>query len=258
MVYYTVADPENSEVSISFLNLNNDTLKRFSNKDKKNKLVVKKGHNLMVWDLQGEGAERLDGMILWWASTEAPKAVPGNYNVVLQVGDQVMRRPFSILADPNSETDQMGMQRQFDFISSVNSTVDKAHKSIKKIRNINGQLKEFKSRYENTPSVAQLVEEANNLSKQLTEIEEALYQTKNRSGQDPLNFPIKLTNKLAHLNALVGMDDFPPTQQDIAVKNELSQAIEGELNKLNGLIDDEIKAFNVAFRNMSLDYLFVE
>ncbi|NBT87065.1 MAG: glycosyl hydrolase [Flavobacteriaceae bacterium] len=258
MVYYTVADPENSEVSISFLNLNNDTLKRFSNKDKKNKLEVKKGHNLMVWDLQGEGAERLDGMILWWASTEAPKAVPGNYNVVLQVGDQVMRRPFSILADPNSETDQMGMQRQFDFISSVNSTVDKAHKSIKKIRNINGQLKEFKSRYENTPSVAQLVEEANNLSKQLTEIEEALYQTKNRSGQDPLNFPIKLTNKLAHLNALVGMDDFPPTQQDIAVKNELSKAIEGELNKLNGLIDDEIKAFNVAFRNMSLDYLFVE
>ena len=258
MVYFTLADPEHSEVSLSFLNLNNDTLKRFSNKDKKNKLEVKKGHNLMVWDLKGEGAERLDGMILWWASTEAPKAVPGNYSVVLQVGDQVMRRPFSIVADPNSETDQMGMQRQFDFISSVNSTVDKAHKSIKKIRGINGQLKEFKSRYENTPSVAELVENATELSKQLTEIEEALYQTKNRSGQDPLNFPIKLTNKLAHLNALVGMDDFPPTQQDIAVKNELTQAIEGELNKLNGLTDKEIKAFNAAFRNMSLDYLFVE
>ncbi|MBL6607635.1 MAG: glycosyl hydrolase [Flavobacteriaceae bacterium] len=258
MVYFTLADPEHSEVSLSFLNLNNDTLKRFSNKDKKNKLEVKKGHNLMVWDLKGAGAERLDGMILWWASTEAPKAVPGNYSVVLQVGDQVMRRPFSIVADPNSETDQMGMQRQFDFISSVNSTVDKAHKSIKKIRGINGQLKEFKSRYENTPSVAELVENASELSKQLTEIEEALYQTKNRSGQDPLNFPIKLTNKLAHLNALVGMDDFPPTQQDIAVKNELTQAIEGELNKLNGLIDKEIKAFNAAFRNMSLDYLFVE
>jgi len=258
MVYFTLADPEQSEVSLSFLNLNNDTLKRFSNKDKKNKLEVKKGHNLMVWDLKGEGAERLDGMILWWASTEAPRAVPGNYSVVLQVGDQVMRRPFSIVADPNSETDQMGMQRQFDFISSVNSTVDKAHKSVKKIRGINGQLKEFKSRYENTPSVAELVENATELSKQLTEIEEALYQTKNRSGQDPLNFPIKLTNKLAHLNALVGMDDFPPTQQDIAVKNELTQAIEGELNKLNGLIDKEIKAFNAAFRNMSLDYLFVE
>lgn len=258
MVYYSVADPENSEVSLSFLTLNNDTIKRFSNKDKKNKLEVKKGHNLMVWDLQGEGAERLDGMILWWASTEAPKAVPGNYAVVLQVNDQVMRRQFTVLADPNSETDLSGMQRQFEFISSVNATVDKAHKSIKKIRDINTQLQAFKTRYGENSQVTSLVEDASNLSKELTAIEEALYQTKNRSGQDPLNFPIKLTNKLAHLNALVGMDDFPPTQQDVAVKNELTQAIDAELNKFNALISDEIKAFNAAFRQMNLDYLFVE
>jgi photosystem II stability/assembly factor-like uncharacterized protein len=258
MVYYSVADPENSEVSISFLTLNNDTIKRFSNKDKKNKLEVKKGNNLMVWDLKGDGAERLDGMILWWASTEAPKVVPGNYSVVLQVGDQVMRRQFSVLADPNSETDQSGMQRQFEFITSVNSTVDKAHKSIKKIRDINTQLEAFKTRYGEATEVAALVQEATDLSKALTAIEEALYQTKNRSGQDPLNFPIKLTNKLAHLNALVGMDDFPPTQQDVAVKNELTQAIEKELTKFDALISDEIKAFNTAFRQMNLDYLFVE
>ncbi len=258
MVYYSVADPENSEVNLSFLTLNNDTIKRFSNKDKKNKLQVKKGHNLMVWDLQGEGAERLDGMILWWASTSAPKAVPGKYNVVLEVDDQVMRRQFTVLADPNSETDLSGMQRQFEFISSVNATVDKAHKSIKKIRDINAQLKAFQTRYGDDGQTASLVESAATLSKELTSIEEALYQTKNRSGQDPLNFPIRLTNKLAHLNALVGMDDFPPTQQDVAVKNELTEAIQAELKKFDALISGEIKAFNAAFREMSLDYLFIE
>ncbi len=258
MVYYSVADPENSEVNLSFLTLNNDTIKRFSNKDKKNKLEVKKGHNLMVWDLQGEGAERLDGMILWWASTSAPKAVPGKYSVVLEVDDQVMRRQFTVLADPNSETDLSGMQRQFEFISSVNATVDKAHKSIKKIRDINTQLKAFQTRYGDDGQTASLVESAATLSKELTSIEEALYQTKNRSGQDPLNFPIRLTNKLAHLNALVGMDDFPPTQQDVAVKNELTEAIQAELKKFDALISGEIKAFNAAFREMSLDYLFVE
>ena len=212
----------------------------------------------MVWDLKGTGAERLDGMILWWASTEAPKVVPGNYTAVLEVGDQVMRQPFKLLADPNSETDLEGMQRQFEFITSVNATVDKAHKSIKKIRGVNSQLKAFKSRFSEMTEVDKLVKDADELSEQLTAIEEALYQTKNRSGQDPLNFPIKLTNKLAHLNALVGMDDFPPTQQDVAVKNELTQAIEGELNKLDALIGNEIKAFNEAFRQMNLDYLFVE
>jgi hypothetical protein len=66
-----------------------------------------------------------------------------------------------------------------------------------------------------------------------------------------------LTNKLAHLNSLVGMDDFPPTQQDIAVKNELTQQINAELVKFESLISEEIKAFNAQFNAMNLNYLFV-
>ena len=103
-----------------------------------------------------------------------------------------------------------------------------------------------------------LVEKAKNLSEQFSEVEKALYQTKNRSGQDPLNFPIKLTNKLAHLNALVGMDDFPPTAQDIAVKNELTTAINKELSTFDNLVSSEIAAFNAQFNQLNLNYLFVE
>ena len=68
-----------------------------------------------------------------------------------------------------------------------------------------------------------MVKKALELQKQFGEIETSLYQTKNKSNQDPLNFPIKLTNKLGHLNSLVGMGDFGPTEQDIAVKNELTK-----------------------------------
>jgi len=96
------------------------------------------------------------------------------------------------------------------------------------------------------------------LKEKFSEIEKALYQTKNRSGQDPLNFPIRLTNKLGHLNSLVSMGDFAPTEQDIAVKNELSKQINEQLESFNNLVDNEIKAFNVAFNNKKLNYLFVE
>ena len=85
-----------------------------------------------------------------------------------------------------------------------------------------------------------------------------MYQTKNRSGQDPLNFPIRLTNKLGHLNSLVSMGDFPPTEQDIAVKNELTKQINEQLSAFNNLIDSEIKAFNAAFNSKNLNYLFIE
>lgn len=259
MTYFYLNNPKDKEVTLSYLNSNNDTIKSFSTKNKKeDKLEVAEGANYHTWDMRGKGAERLKGMILWWASTNAPQAVPGSYKVVLKVDDQVQEQQFKILPDENAETDVAGMQRQFDFITDVNETVDKAHKSIKKIRNINAQLKAFKKQYKGNEDVKKLVEKADTLSTQFSEIEKALYQTKNRSGQDPLNFPIKLTNKLAHLNSLVSMDDFPPTQQDIMVKNELKAAINKELNEFDRLITEEISNFNSEFNTLKLNYLFVE
>ena len=90
------------------------------------------------------------------------------------------------------------------------------------------------------------------------EVEKALYQTQNRSGPEPVNFPIRLTNKLAHLNSLVSIDDFHPTDQDIAVKNQLATKIEEQLNQFDALVTKEIKAFNEAFNTLQLNYLFVE
>ena len=258
ITYFNLEDPTDKEVKLSFLNGKNDTIKSFSTKSKEDKLTVKKGANMFTWDTRGKGAERLKGMILWWASTNAPKAVPGQYKVVLQVDEAVQTQFFTISPDKNAETDLAGMQRQFDFVSDINKTVDKAHKSIKKIRKINEQLGAFQKQYKDNEPVKELVEKAKNLSEQFSEIEKALYQTKNRSGQDPLNFPIKLTNKLAHLNSLVSMDDFPPTQQDIAVKIELSQQINAELVKFDKLISDEISTFNTEFNSLNLNYLFVE
>ncbi len=92
----------------------------------------------------------------------------------------------------------------------------------------------------------------------LEAVEKALYQTQNRSGQDPLNFPIKLTNKLAHLNSLVSIDDFHPTTQDIMVKNELTAEIEKQLSQFDKVVTEEIRSFNESFNILKLNYLFVE
>ena len=205
-----------------------------------------------------KGAEKLDGMILWWASLTGPKAIPGEYKVSLNVNGKSISQPFTIVADPRSESSLAEMQTQFDFIKDVNKTMDNAHKSIKKIRKINEQLTAFEIQYKDDESVKELLEKAEKLKKQFSEIEKELYQTQNKSGQDPLNFPIRLTNKLGHLNSLVRMGDFPPTEQDIAVKNELSKQINNQLTTFNDLVDNEIKAFNAAFNNKKLNYLFVE
>jgi photosystem II stability/assembly factor-like uncharacterized protein len=258
LTYFYIKDTKDKEIALSYLNTNNDTIKSFNTKNKKDKFKVKDGSNYFSWNTRGEGAEKLEGMILWWASMNAPQAVPGEYKVVLTVDGESVSQPITILADPNAESDLAGMKQQFDFITEINKTVDKAHKSIKKIRKINKQLKAFQEQYKDNDEVRTLVEKAKKLSEEFSEIEKALYQTQNKSGQDPLNFPIRLTNKLAHLNSLVGMDDFPPTQQDIAVKNELTTQITAQLQSFTTLVTNEILQFNQQFNTLNLNYLFVE
>ncbi len=260
MTYFTLKDyKDDDKVSLTYFDAQGDTIKTFNTKNKKkDKLEVKKGMNQFVWDMEYDGAELLDDMILWWASLDGPKAVPGTYKVSLKVNDEEISQPFAILADPRAESTLTDMQRQFDFIKDVNKTNDRAHKSIKKIRNIREQLSAFEKQYKDNDDVKELLDKAKTLKNELTKIEEALYQTKNRSNQDPLNFPIRLTNKLGHLNALVSMGDFAPTDQDIAVKDELTQKINEQLEAFDKLVTDEIKAFNAAFNSKKLNYLFVE
>jgi len=78
----------------------------------------------------------------------------------------------------------------------------------------------------------------------ITEIEENLYQTKNRSGQDPLNFPIRLNNKLAHLSSVSGRGNFRPTDQMYGVRDELVELIDIELKKWNEIKDSELDKIN--------------
>jgi photosystem II stability/assembly factor-like uncharacterized protein len=255
----TEFDESKDEVVLLYFDEKGDTIKTFSTKNKKkDKLNVKKGMNQFVWDMTYDGAEELDGMILWWASLDGPQAIPGSYSVSLKVNDVTLNQPFTIIADPRAESSLADMKKQFDFITDVNKTIDNAHKSIKKIRAINSQLSAFEGQYKDNEDVKELLEKAKTLKEQFTSIEEALYQTQNRSGQDPLNFPIRLTNKLGHLNALVSMGDFAPTDQDIVVKNELTAQINTQLEAFNNLISNEIKAFNNAFNSKNLNYLFVE
>ncbi|WP_339626448.1 glycosyl hydrolase [uncultured Maribacter sp.] len=251
---------EKDTVQLTYTNMAGDTLANYNSsaKKKEKKLEVKKGGNTFVWDTRGKGAEKLEGMIFWWASFDGAKAVPGNYKVHLNVNGNNSSETFAILPDPRAESSVAEMQKQFDFITDINTTIENAHQSIKKIRNVTEQLNAFKEQYKDDDRTKELVEKAKAMKDKLGEVEKALYQTQNRSGQDPLNFPIKLTNKLGHLNSLVSIDDFPPTEQDIAVKNELTAKINTELNIFNEVISSELKEFNTAFNELKLNYLFIE
>ena len=147
------------------------------------------------------------------------------------------------------------MKAQFEFVNKVNQTVDEAHKAIKNIREINKKLTDFETNYGELEETKALLSEVKQLKEEFSTIEKNLYQTQNRSNQDPLNFPIRLTNKLGHLNRLVTINDFPPTAQDEAVRQELTAKVELHLAQYDRLISEDLETFNTEFSKLNLDYL---
>ena len=98
-------------------------------------------------------------------------------------------------------------------------------------------------------------EEAQEILEKMKVIEEALYQTQNQSGQDPLNFPIRLNNKLAGLNRQAGVGNYPPTDQAVGVKNDITKQIDGELASLNVIMEQDVPAFNQKVKDAGVDFI---
>src|SRR5207237_1353539 len=108
------------------------------------------------------------------------------------------------------------------------------------------------------PQSRAIVDAGNALTKKLTEVEEALYQTKNQSSQDPLNFPIRLNNKLAALLGVVARSETPPNDQSFAVYDELNGQINAQLQKLSQIMKTDVPAFNQLVKDQNIPAIVVK
>ena len=103
-----------------------------------------------------------------------------------------------------------------------------------------------------------LAQAAKALKEKLKVIEEELIQTRSKSRQDPLNFPIKLNNKIAALAGSVSRGDAPPTAQARAVLDDLSAQLQIQLDKLAAIVDADVRAFNALIKKADVPAIILE
>lgn len=238
--------------------------KTYSSKPEKGEtsLKIKAGINEIRWNMAYSGAETFDGMVLWGGGTGGPRAVPGTYNVKLTLSngddEEVHEMNFELVKDPRSSATLEDLQAQFDFQIEVREKLSETHRAIKQIRDIRGQLTRFNQRIAKKDEFKKLKEQANSLIDAITTIEKELYQTKNQSSQDPLNYPIKLNNRLSALVGVVASGDNAPTAQSIAVRDEVVSLIDEQLDKLKTIVDTEVANFNKATQDANIPTIFWE
>ncbi|MFP5247113.1 MAG: WD40/YVTN/BNR-like repeat-containing protein, partial [Thermoanaerobaculia bacterium] len=173
----------------------------------KNKLIPdpQPGLNRFAWNLRYPEAKKFEGLILWGGGTDGPRVVPGTYTVRLTIGEETHSAAAVVKQDPRTSATQADLQAQFDLLLAINRKLSETHEQIERVRAVRAQLKNLKSSKD-----AKVADAAKELDRKMTAIEEALYQTKNRSPQDPLNFPIRLNDKLANVASSVAYGDSAP------------------------------------------------
>jgi len=266
--FYLKEKPDSTqEVTLEILEENGNVIKTFTNQPdpklkkaeaKKIKLKLKKGSNRFVWDMYYEDALKFDGLILWAGGTKGPRAIPNKYQVRLNIGGESQTQGFEIKIDPRSESTQEDLQAQFDFLMSIQEKLNETHKAIIDIRKIKNDLADFIKKIEGKQAYQSLKTEAKKLQKRLTEIEQELYQTKNQSRQDPLNYPVKLNNKLSALASLANIGNYRPTDQMLEVRDEIRGLIDTELSKFYNILMNDIPAFNQKVQEMQIPVISVD
>lgn len=258
--YYLKDIADTDTISIGIFENSGEHIKTFStNPDKtqhEEKLKAKKGANQFNWNMKYQDAEKIKGMILWWASLSGPQALPGTYKVKLSKNNKVVsEQDFNLLIDPRSTATSEDLQAQFNYIIEIKEKLTEIHKTLKNITKVKSQISVLKKSISDKEKHKEIIELAGKIVKDLTKYENELYQTKSKSNQDPLNFPIKLNNKLAHLNALSSIGDFKPTDQSIAFKNEVVKLIDTELTKIYAIFNEDVKNLNKKVKQSDINLI---
>ena len=260
MHYYVASAGENDEITIEVMEASGNIIQKFSNKanERNQRLDVKNGGNRFVWNMRYPGYKTFPGMVFYSSPNLGPKAVPGKYKARLTANGQVSEQEFEILKDPRLSTTAQEFQDQFEFLMKVRDKVSDAHQGILDIRKIKTDLNYVKTKVEDKPENKNLLDAMKKFQSDLTVIENNIHQTKNEARQDPLNYGIKLNNRLAFLIYEQGMGDFPPTKQAEEVRVELTKQIDDELNKLNTLIDNNVSTINEMIKEKGIEMVMMK
>jgi hypothetical protein len=216
------------------------------------------GLNRFVWDLRHSEAVRFPGMILWAGEMRGPRVVPGRYQVKLTVDGNTMTESFEVKADPRLGISAADFAKQLELGLKIRDKVTETHNAIIQIRDVRKQVDELLKRLAGQPSFKVINDAATALKQNLASVEESLYQTKNQSSQDPLNYPIRLNNKLAALGGVVQSADAAPTDQSYAVYDELVVQIDAQLARLAQIMKTDVPGFNQLVRDQNVPAVTVK
>ena len=208
------------------------------------------GFNTVTWDLRYDPAASFPGMILWGGGVQGPLGAPGTYQIRMTADGRVQTQPMRVRRNPRyTDVTDADLQAQFDLAIQIRDKTSEANNAVIQIRNLKSQVAD---RLSKSPDPA-LKKAGDGLTSALSETEGQIYQVRNQSGQDPLNFPIKINNRLASLLSVVNRGDTRPSSNIPAIFKGLVADLKVHTDALAKITASGVPAFNKEATRLGLE-----
>lgn len=265
VIFYTFSRKPDQPVTLEFLDGDGSLIRSFSStaeagpagRREASVVPAEAGMNRFIWDMGFPNALGVPGAVLWAGSLRGPIAVPGRYQVRLTVGEESQTRAWEWRKDPRVNASSQDFQRQFDLLIQIRDKLTDVNAAINQVRDYTRQIQAVLTKVKPLEKTEDIQESGAHLLERLRSIETVLIQSNSKSSQDPLNFPIKLDNKLAALASVVAGSDARPTNQSYQVFRELSSRADAQLGLINLLKNRDLPEFNRLVRKADIPAVII-
>jgi hypothetical protein len=185
-------------------------------------------------------------MILWGGRGGGPSMAPGEYRVKMTAGSEApVQYAFEAQPDPRAEATEADLVEQTRMALEVRDRMSTANQGVIEIRNLKSDVTDRVAKMTANAAFAPL---ATKFADSLGVVEDSLYQTKNQSGQDPLNFPIRLNNQFSSLLGFVSSGERRPPQQAYDVLAVLNPKLDVQMARLERVIAADLPRINAMLK----------
>jgi len=280
LLRYWLADTTSKELTLTIRTQGGDSVAGFSSKkDRKGEefkndrkfyrdslfrpsseaLTLFSGQNQFQWNMRWPDAEDLEG-VMWGAGTSGPRAAPGLYTATFSLASDTQRVSFEIRKDPRLDVPDADLVAQEIFLRDVTRTLTDVHKAIKRMRDVRAQVSAAVGRtsHLDTTATKDITVLSKIINDTLQHIEDSMVQTKAKAGQDLLNYPVKLNNKIASLSEVASSADTRPTQQTLDLFAALSAQAAAKLATIKSIESDQVRRFNEQISALALPAVLPE
>ena len=255
--YYLAAEPSD-KISLSIADAEGNLLREFTSmddaerqkqKEKPDKTITyitaKAGWNRFVWDMRTPTSPAIMGKDPQFERMPGPTVTPGTYQMTLQVGDTEQMQAFKLIKDATSSATDDDLQKQFDLQMAIYRLYSDATETVNTMRRQRSQLTSLAERLAESKKTGDIADQATALRDRILEIEKGIFIPDLREGwAGRLNQGTDPLRRLSALPSVVGLGEFPPTEQAYAVYEKLAGIIKGRMRENDALRRGDLAAFN--------------